>query len=240
LDESDVVKRNVYSAAGVLALLLFTSDASAQGAWSSPSPTTTYSSRPVEQYPAPPSSSKKHSLERGVIGAVNLGVPIMLNVDSDVVRPGADLSGFGGVDMEYVVFGLGAGVMWTPIDSNQIPGAPSGAGYGRSPMTRLYFSPEVRAQLPNKSPIVPYLGVSFDANWWHVHDYDVVVCGAFYCGTYAIFLFTPSMTAKLGLAFEVSDGTHIDVGVKYSLSGPGNLFPDRQQWVTPYVGMLFR
>jgi hypothetical protein len=48
------------------------------------------------------------------------------------------------------------------------------------------------------------------------------------------------MTAKLGFAFEVSEGTHIDVGIKYSLSGPGRFFPGRQQWVTPYVGMLFR
>jgi len=231
----------IVSFGGVLALLLCTSVASAQGAWSyEPPPTQTYSSRPVEQYPAPASSSKKHSLERGLIGAFTLGVPIMLNVDSDVVRPGADLNGFGGVDMQYVVFGLGAGVMWTPINSTQIPDAPPGSGYGRSPMTRLYFAPEVRVQVPNKSPIVPYLGVTFDANWWRVHSYDAVYCGAFYCRVYAVFLFTPGMTAKLGFAFEVSNGTHIDVGVKYSLSGSGGFFPDMQQWVTPYVGMLFR
>jgi hypothetical protein len=48
------------------------------------------------------------------------------------------------------------------------------------------------------------------------------------------------MTAKLGMGFRVSSGTHIDVGVKYSLSGPGNQFMRRQQWVTPYVGILFR
>ncbi|MGB8329714.1 MAG: hypothetical protein WCE62_06270 [Polyangiales bacterium] len=234
------MKRNFCSAAGAIALLFVTSVVSAQGAWSyEPPPTQTYSSRPVEQYPAPPASSRE-PLERGLIGAFNIGVPIMLDVDSDVVRPGVDLNGFGGLDMEYVVFGLGAGAMWTPINSDQISGAPPGSGYGRSPMTRLYFSPEVRVQVPNKSPIVPYLGVTFDANWWRVHSYDVVACGAFYCRTYAVFLFTPGMTAKVGFAFKVSDGTYIDVGAKYSLSGPGNFFPSRQQWVTPYAGILFR
>jgi len=178
-------------------------------------------------------------LERGLIGAFNVGVPVMLDVDKDVVRPGADLYGFGGMDMEYVAFGLGAGAMWTPIESNNIPGAAPGSVYGRSPMTRLYFSPEVRVQLPNKSPLVPYLGVTFDANWWRIHATEVV-CGAFYCRAYAVFLFTPGMTAKLGLAIEISDGTYIDVGMKYSLSGPGNFFPNRQQWVTPYIGVLFR
>ncbi|MGB8221265.1 MAG: hypothetical protein WCF10_01700 [Polyangiales bacterium] len=231
------MNRNVCSIAGALALLLITSFASAQGAWSYPPPPTTYSSRPVAQNPAPPPS--KQSLERGLIGAFDLGVPVMLNVDPDVVRPGADLNGFGGIDMQYVVFGLGAGVMWTPINSNEITQALPGTGYGRSPMTRLYFAPEVRAQVPNKSPIVPYLGVTFDANWWRIHSTEVV-CGAFYCRAYAVFLFTPGMTAKLGIAFEVSEGTHIDVGIKYSLSGPGSFFPQRQQWVTPYVGMLFR
>ncbi len=234
------MNRNVCSIAGALALLLVTSFASAQGAWSYPPPPPTYSSRPVAQNPAPPPT--KRSLERGLIGAFNLGVPVMLNVDPEVVRPGADLNGFGGIDLQYVVFGLGAGVMWTPINFNDISNGPPGSYEGRSPMTRLYFSPEVRVQMPNKSPIVPYLGVTFDANWWYVHSYSQTteVCGFFYCRTYAVFLFTPSMTAKLGFAFEVSEGTHIDVGIKYSLSGPGRFFPGRQQWVTPYVGMLFR
>ena len=120
-----------------------------------------------------------------------------------------------------------------------IPGATPGAGYDRSPMTRLYFAPEVRVQVPNNTPVLPYLGITFDANWWRVKETDVV-CGAFYCARVAVFRFTPGMTAKLGMGFRVSSGTHIDVGVKYSLSGTGSFFFRREQWVTPYVGILFR
>jgi hypothetical protein len=48
------------------------------------------------------------------------------------------------------------------------------------------------------------------------------------------------MTAKVGVGFKVSHGTHIDIGFKYSLSGSGNFFFRREQWVTPYIGILFR
>jgi hypothetical protein len=178
-------------------------------------------------------------MHRGYQGAFNLGVPIWLNVDKDVVRPGADLNFFGGFDIGYAVFGLALGAMWTPINFYNIPGAPAGANYGRSPMTRLYFAPEVRVQVPNNTPILPYIGITFDANWWRSKQSELV-CGAFYCARVAIFRFSPGMTAKLGMGFRVSSGTHIDVGVKYSLSGPGNQFMQRQQWVTPYVGILFR
>ena len=156
--------------AGGLGLLLSTSVASAQGAWSAePSQTTTYSSRPVEQYP-PPSSAEQRAMHRGYEGSFTLGVPVWLDVDSNVVRPGADLNFFGGFDIGYAVFGLALGAMWTPMNLYNIPGVPPNSGYDRSPMTRLYFAPEVRVQVPNNTPILPYLGITFDANWWRVKE----------------------------------------------------------------------
>ena len=221
---------------GVLALLLSTSVASAQGAWSAePSQTSPYSSHPVEQYP-PPSSAEQRATHRGYQGSFNLGVPIWLDADRDVVRPGADLYGFGGLDIGYTVFGLSLGAMWTPINFYNIPGL---SGTSRSPMTRLYFSPEFRVQVPNNSPILPYIGITFDANWWRVKETEIV-CGVYYCTRRAVFRFTPGMTAKLGLAFKVSSGSYLDIGIKYSLSGSGNFFFRREQWLTPYFGILFR
>jgi hypothetical protein len=178
-------------------------------------------------------------MHRGYQGSFSLGIPIWLNVDSNVVRPGADLNFFGGFDIGYAVFGLALGAMWTPINFYNIPNLPPGSGYDRSPMTRLYLAPEVRVQVPNNTPMLPYIGITFDANWWRVKATDIV-CGYYYCTRVAVFRFTPGMTAKLGLAFEVSRGTHIDIGVKYSLSGPGSFFFRREQWITPYFGMLFR
>jgi hypothetical protein len=181
-------------------------------------------------------------MHRGYQGSFTLGVPVWLDVDRDVVRPGADLNFFGGVDIGYAVFGLALGAMWTPMNLYNIPGATPGSGYDRSPMTRLYFAPEIRVQVPNKTPILPYLGITFDANWWRVKETDIVCGGVYYyyCARVAIFRFTPGMTAKLGVAFRVSTGSHIDIGIKYSLSGTGSFFFRREQWVTPYVGILFR
>lgn len=225
--------------AGVLALLL-SSAASAQGAWASePYQTSPYTTGTPEPY-SPPSSAQKVVAHRGYMGAFNLGVPLWLEADREVVRPGVDLNGFGGFDMGYVVFGLGLGAMWTPINFYNIPGIDP--GYDRRPMTRLYLAPEVRVQVPNNSPLLPYLGVSFDANWWRVAETNVVCTGNiyYYCARIAVFRFTPGMTAKIGLAVRVASGSYIDLGVKYSLTGPGSFFFQREQWVTPYVGILFR
>lgn len=233
------ISAKLWALAGGLALVLTASLASAQGAWSTPPPpTTSFPSKTVEQQ-EPPSQAKQQAKHRGYQGAFHIGVPIWLNIDRDVVRPGADLYGFGGYDMGYVVFGLSLGVMWVPINFNNIPEAPPGSSYDRRPMTRLYFAPEFRVQVPNKSPVLLHVGITFDANWWRVAATDIV-CGAFYCVRTAVFRFTPGMTATLGLAFRVSTGAHIDVGVKYSLSGAGSFFLRREQWVTPYIGMLFR
>ena len=78
-------------------------------------------------------------MHRGYQGSFSLGVPIFLNVDKNVVRPGADLNFFGGFDIGYAVFGLALGAMWTPINFYNIPEAPAGSGYEPSPMTRLYL-----------------------------------------------------------------------------------------------------
>jgi hypothetical protein len=232
------MNRTALSFVALATLVGLTSSASAQGAWSSPPPpSSSVPSRPVEQYP-PPSQAQQQTMHRGYQGAFNLGVPIWLNVDRNVVRPGADLNIFGAYDMGYVAFGLGAGVMWVPINFYNIPEA-SGVGYDRRPMTRLYLAPEFRIQLPNNTPVMPYIGITFDANWWRVAQTDIV-CGAFYCRKAAVFLFSPGMTAKLGFAFQMIPGTYIDIGVKYSLSGPGSFFNRREQWITPYIGMLFR
>lgn len=177
-------------------------------------------------------------MHRGYQGSFSLGIPIWLNVDSNVVRPGADLNFFGGFDIGYAVFGLALGAMWTPINFYNIPEA-TGTGYTRSPMTRLYLAPEFRVQVPNTTPMMPYIGITFDANWWRVAQTDIV-CGQFYCRRAAVFLFSPGMTVKFAIAFRVLDGTYIDIGVKYSLTGPGSFFTRREQWITPYIGMLFR
>ena len=56
--------------------------------------------------------------------------------------------------------------MWTPIDLKGYIDE-MGVSGGQSPVTRLYFFPEVRFQVPNDSPVLPYLTGAFDVNWWN-------------------------------------------------------------------------
>lgn len=198
---------------------------------------------PSEREPWPPANepapAPRVAEHRGLQGGFSVGPALFLDVDKDVVRPGADIHGFGGYDMGYVMFGLDLGVMWTPIDLAKIAATPPDANLDRSPVTRLYFAPEVRVQAPNQSPILPYVAITFDANWWQFRETQLA-CNFWYCTQVKVFRFTPGFTAKAGMAFHVREGIHIDVGFKYSLSGPGNFFLRREQWITPYIGVLGR
>lgn len=221
----------------LLGVLFATSSAAAQK-YTYPTPasqTQPYVNDPVYTEPKTP----KVSSHRGFQGGFNLGVPVFLDVDSNVVRPGADLHAYGGYDIGYVMFGLDLGAMWTPIDLNRVPEVPPGINPGRSPVTRLYFSPEVRVQVPNKSPILPYLAAAFDVNWWRFKETGFA-CGYWYCTQVKVFRFTPGFTGKFGVAFRAGSGTYIDLGIKYSYSGAGDFFLRKQQWVTPYLGFLLR
>lgn len=198
---------------------------------------------PSESYetsPMPPAESKREPerKHRGLQGGLNIGVPLFLNVDKNVVRPGADIHGFGGYDMGYAMFGLDLGAMWSPIDLRKVSSTLDPT-LERSPVTRLYFAPEVRVQVPNRSRLLPYVGITFDANWWQFRETQLA-CNFWYCTQVKVFRFTPGFTAKGGVAFRIGESLHIDVGVKYSLSGPGNFFLRREQWITPYIGILGR
>ena len=197
---------------------------------------------PPEPKPAEPEPKKEAvSAHRGFQGGFNIGVPIWLDVDTNVVRPGADLHFFGGYDIGYAMFGIDLGAMWTPIDFGDgfRPPGTDVIVAGRQPLTRLYFSAEARVQIPNPTLLVPYLAIAADFNWWNFKETGVA-CGFWYCTEVNVWRFTPGFTAKLGLGFSIKQGAHIDVGAKYTLSGAGDFFNRREHWVTPYLGFFFR
>lgn len=198
-----------------------------------PAPDQAYESYPTEQPPPP----EEKGIDKMFQWGIGVGVPVFLNVDSSIVRPGADLDFFGGLDIGYVMFALGVGIMWTPVSASNIPGAE--AGLGRSPLTRLYFFPEVRFQVPNESLALPYLSGTFDANWWNFRETGVN-CGWWYCTQTSVYRFTPGFTGKVGVALEIKRGIHIDMGMKYSLSGKGDFFARTEWWLTPFVGVIVR
>ncbi|MBW1876031.1 MAG: hypothetical protein JRI98_11795, partial [Deltaproteobacteria bacterium] len=59
-------------------------------------------------------SAQERRVELRFQGGANLGVPIFLDVDRGIVKPGASITGWGGFDIGWVVFDFGIGLQWTP------------------------------------------------------------------------------------------------------------------------------
>ncbi len=224
--------------------------ASAQWDPSTESGTSTTATVAPTQSPAPPElvetpppaqptfeETEKKKLEVGFTWALQLGVPVFLDVDRDVVKAGADISFFGGADFGYFIIGGAAGIGWNPIDLNNA--GISGLS-GRSPVTRLFLSvPEVRFQVPDLKVVLPYLSGSFDINFWNFRETEVV-CGFYYCSETSIYRFTPGFTGRAGLAFEAKQGIYVDLGLRYSFTGEGDFFQQSRWWLAPYIGVLVR
>jgi len=196
---------------------------------------------PAEMVETPPpprgEPAEKAWQEAGFTWALQIGVPIFLDVPRDVVKAGADISWFGGADFGFFVVGGAVGIGWNPIDLNNsgIAGAS-----GRSPVTRLFLSvPEVRFQVPDLKVALPYISGAFDINFWNFRETDLV-CGAWYCNQSSVYRFTPGFTGRGGVGFEVKNGIYIDVGLRYSFTGKGDFFQQSRWWLTPYVGVLVR
>ena len=181
-------------------------------------------------------------LQVGVPIFINPGVPDGITTNKsgrDIVRPGADISFFGGADFGFFIIGGATGIGWNPIDLNglNIGGVSLG---GRSPLTRIFLSiPEVRFQVPDLKVVLPYLSGSFDMNFWNFRETQVS-CGWYYCANTSVYRFTPGFTGRGGVAFEIKRGIYIDAGLRYSFTGKGNFFQQSHWWLAPYVGVLVR
>jgi hypothetical protein len=184
---------------------------------------------------------QKKPLQVGFTWSLGIGVPIILDVPREVVRPGANIFFFGGADFGFFIIGGAAGLQWNPIRFDNFR-APDGTILnGRSPLTRIYLSlPEVRFQVPGLKVVLPYISGSFDMNFWNFQE-TAVGCGYWYCSRYSVYRFTPGFTGRAGAAFRIKEsGVHIDVGFQYSFSGKGNFFDETGWWLQPYVGVLVR
>lgn len=199
---------------------------------------------PDQMVSEPPLSAEqtKKGLEVGFTWSLGLGVPIVLNVPHDIVRPGANIFFFGGADFGFFVIGGSVGLMWNPIDFGSGTRLQDGTIVsGRNPLNRFYFSiPEVRFQIPGLKLVLPYVSGAFDINFWNFRETGVA-CGWWYCSPVSVYRFTPGFTGKAGLGFNVKQsGVHIDVGFQYSFTGKGDFFEESGWWLAPYVGVLVR
>ncbi|MFW2389787.1 MAG: hypothetical protein ACN4G0_15720 [Polyangiales bacterium] len=217
-----------------------TQEGTSTTATTAPNPPPAPPDQMVSDTPVPPvqepESKKKGIQPASFTWALDIGVPIVLDVPRDVVRPGASITFFGGADFGFLVVGGSAGLQWNPIDLNSVPGVS-----GRNPLTRIYLSiPEVRFQVPDLKVVLPYLSFAFDMNFWNFAETSVG-CGYWYCSQYSVYRFTPGFTGKAGTAFNINEsGVHIDLGFQYTFTGKGNFFEQSGWFLAPYIGVLVR
>ncbi len=178
-------------------------------------------------------------------GGFDVGVPLWLNgVDRDLVRPGVNLHLQGGLDLGYLGFFVHGGFRFIPIDFDRAADArhPEYEGQGRDPLKNPYFGLGMRAQVPNRSRLMPYLSGSFDFNFWHFRE-ESVACGGYYywwCADYDVYEFTPGFTGRAGLAIYLGQCLYADLGAGVSMSFEGNFFDENQTWVEPFGGLSCR
>ena len=182
-------------------------------------------------------SAQERRVELRFQGGANLGVPIFLDVDRDIVKPGASITGWGGFDIGWVVFDFGLGLQWTPIDTNNIPNIVQPSGH--EPLVRFFFSPGVRFQVPTIDAVLPYITGAFDANLWTFQALDSS-CDWYYCRDDSRAQFAPGFTGKAGLGIHLKNAMYLDVGFQYSMSGKGDFFNQTQWWVEPFIGFIYR
>jgi hypothetical protein len=177
-------------------------------------------------------------------GGFDLGVPLLLDVNHDLIRPGANLHVQGGIDLGYVAFFVHGGWRWVPVDFDRAAkhGHPEYEGGGRDPLSNPYFGFGVRGQIPNRTRLMPYASASFDFNFWHFRETDIV-CGGYYywwCNDYNVYEFTPGFSGRLGLAVYLGQGLYVDLGMGLSMSFQGEFFSKNQTWIEPFLGLAYR
>jgi hypothetical protein len=186
---------------------------------------------------AGPAFAQERRVELRFQGGAEVGVPIFLDVDRSIVKPGASLAGWGGFDIGWVVFDFALGLQWSPINTNNIPDIVQPSG--REPLIRWHFSPGIRLQVPTIDAVLPYVTGAFDANLW-IFEALGSGCGWYYCRDDGRAQFAPGFTGKAGLGIHLKGRMYLDVGFQYSMSGKGNFFERTQWWVEPFIGFIYR
>jgi hypothetical protein len=233
-----------------LGSLLCLGAASAQPAPAPASPTDASAAlayEPVYQpapAPAPHKAPRPSRFRTTPYGGLDVGVPILLDVDRNLIRPGGNIHFQGGLDLGYLAFFAHGGWRGIPVDFDRAAehGHPEYEGEGRDHLSNLYFGFGLQAQIPNRSRLLPYLSASFDFNFWHFRE-TAVACGGYYywyCNDYSVYKFTPGFTGRLGTAIDLAGGVYLDVGLGMAMTFEGEFFDDKEVWLEPFLGIGFR
>lgn len=179
-----------------------------------------------------------------MFGSFDLGVPVVLDVDRALIRPGANLHVQGGLDLGYVAIFLHGGWRWIPVDFDRASkGKPEYEGEGRDPLKNPYFGLGVRLQVPNRSRLIPYVSAAVDFNWWNFRESSAACSGGYYywyCNDYNVYRFTPGFSGRVGSLVHVRHGVYVDFGLGVSMSFEGDFFDRNEVWMEPFLGVAYR
>jgi hypothetical protein len=197
-----------------------------------------------EPAPAPPKAPTRSRIQLRSFGAFDVGMPLVLDVDRNLIRPGVNLHMRGGLDIGYVAFFAHGGWRAIPVDFERSAenGHPEYAGEGRDPLQNISFGFGLQGQIPNRTRVLPYLGASFDFNFWHFRE-SAVACGGYYywyCANYNVYEFAPGLSGRLGMAVDMARGVYLDLALGMSMSFEGEFFERNEVWLEPFVGVGFR
>lgn len=199
-------------------------------AQTAPPPPPAIAAQAAAPQPEPPQTPRRRTQSN-----VWLEVPIFLNVDSDIVRPGFGLAFRTGLRVkDSIVPGVEIGASWNPIDLSNDPSLMTNI---KDPLWRIYFNLGIQFQFETEK-VTPYASVAMDFNFWHFLE-ESVACGIWACTGYARFRFTPGLTSRIGFTLKVNPRMGLDLGLRIGWTGEGDFFDERHTWLAPYVGMNF-
>ena len=181
------------------------------------------------------------SLARPVwmVTQLHMGVPLLLDVDREVIRPGANLGLRLSVASRFFGGGVHASYQWIPVESGARD--PEFQTAGRTPLERAAFGAFVSLDGSNRSAFTPYLQGGFDAQLWRF-DESEIVCDFWSCTSAGAHRFAPALSGRLGGKFALAAKRHVflDVGCETALSFKGSFFTARRGALMPYFGVGLR
>lgn len=172
-----------------------------------------------------------------LVSQLQVGVPLLLDTDRDVVRPGANLGGRFSVANRYFGGGIHGSYQWIPIEGGRSV-SPVIQAPERRPLRRATFGPFVSAEIPSAAIFTPYVHAGFDFNFWNYDD-NALVCDFWQCTSSNVYRFTPGFHGRLAgkVALTRRARVFLDLGLEAGVSFPGSFFSESQAWITPYLGI---
>ncbi|HKP63939.1 MAG TPA: hypothetical protein VJV78_44700 [Polyangiales bacterium] len=163
-----------------------------------------------------------------------IGIPIWFTSEDGIVDPGVSFEArfarrFGAIAPEFTI---GWQVNW--LDEDQLSGVAHDANIT---IDAFFLSLGARIYpIPKATKITPFISGAVDLNFWHITGNEDLVCGYYYCTTYADYDAGLGFSGRLGVAIRATMAIQLELGAKIGLTLPMGPIDDTEAWITPFVG----